>query len=365
MQIQDLLKVYQAKSDEELLQLAATPAQLTSQAQLALQGELSRRKISIPVDSGMVTRDGDRHDARQVTSSETSQAGERLHLTDFLAEVLRTYHRHFWLYFKITVPTVIVATIALFIARNEGREIARHLPPGFDFSTSWADIIEIWFVNFAAYLVTWIASSVCFAGICIATEEIAAGFTPSAWESVLNVRERVGSLIRLSLLLFVMALVIVAAYGVLLGGIFWLLRKLQLHLSHLQISIISYGIVLPAFLVFSRLGLATPALVLDDSRVGQAIFRSDELTQGKWLILATLVTKSLIGGYVGAMCPFWLASLVPVTSLPSWFPWILTCASIIGVTVAEPPFFVGLALLYLKMSPSGSTRTEVMTNQFA
>jgi hypothetical protein len=59
-------------------------------------------------------------------------------------------------------------------------------------------------------------------------------------------------------------------------------------------------------LVFSRFGLAVPALVLDDRSVSQAMFRSDELTEGKWLILAILLVKSLIGGYVAGMIPFWL-----------------------------------------------------------
>jgi hypothetical protein len=43
MQIQDFLRVYQEKSDEELLQLAAAGAELTSEATLALESELSRR----------------------------------------------------------------------------------------------------------------------------------------------------------------------------------------------------------------------------------------------------------------------------------------------------------------------------------
>ena len=51
MQIEDFLRVYQAKSDEELIQLAVAPEQLTSEARLALHGELSRRSISIPDNS--------------------------------------------------------------------------------------------------------------------------------------------------------------------------------------------------------------------------------------------------------------------------------------------------------------------------
>ena len=81
------------------------------------------------------------------------------------------------------------------------------------------------------------------------------------------------------------------------------------------------------------------------------MFRSDKLNEGKWPILAALLAKSVIGGYVAAMWPFWLASFIRVAApLPSWFPWSLTVASVIGVTVVEPTMFIGFALLYLKMS---------------
>ncbi len=93
------------------------------------------------------------------------------------------------------------------------------------------------------------------------------------------------------------------------------------------------------------------------------MFRSDKLTQGKWLTLAALLAKSLIGGYVAAMCPFWLASLIHATvPLPYWFPWILTIASMIAVTLVEPTMFIGFALLYLRMSALDPSPSEVVTS---
>ena len=136
--------------------------------------------------------------------------------------------------------------------------------------------------------------------------------------------------------------------------------------SRLAILVVSNALVGSALLVLSRFALAIPAVILDDCRVGQAMFRSEEVTQGKWLTLAALLAKSIVGGYVAAMCPFWLISLIRVTApLPSWFPWILTVASIIGVTVVEPTMFVGFALLYLKMSALNSAPTKVLTGQLA
>ena len=51
-----------------------------------------------------------------------------------------------------------------------------------------------------------------------------------------------------------------------------------------------YGLVGLAILVVSRFFLAVPAVILDDCRVGQAMFRSDKLTQGKLLTLAALIS---------------------------------------------------------------------------
>jgi hypothetical protein len=47
MHIHDLAKAYQAKTDEELLQLAMASEQLTTQAHLVLTGELAKRRINI------------------------------------------------------------------------------------------------------------------------------------------------------------------------------------------------------------------------------------------------------------------------------------------------------------------------------
>ncbi len=63
MQIEDFVKVYQAKSDEQLIELAVAPEQLTSEARLALQGELSRRAITIADNSRASQRNRDGRDA--------------------------------------------------------------------------------------------------------------------------------------------------------------------------------------------------------------------------------------------------------------------------------------------------------------
>ena len=160
-----------------------------------------------------------------------------------------------------------------------------------------------------------------------------------------------GSFLRLSLLLYFLVLLAMVAASLLTTGAIWVARQRHAHLGHFTILLLTFFTIGLALLVFSRFALAMPALILDDCGVGQAVLRSDELTEGKWLILAALLFKSLVGGYVAGMCPFWLASWIsPSASFPSWFPWFLDAASVAAVIVVEPTMFIGFALLYLKMS---------------
>lgn len=339
--------------------MAAAPELLTTAALLALQGELSRRQISIAIEPASFKGEDGRHKGEQVSLGLGLQRSEQQGVGDFVAEVIRTYHANFCLYFKIAAPAVIASTIAIVIAHHEVREFWRHVPRGLELlahytETHRAEMFEMSLINFSPVLVAWIAWAFAFGAICIALEESVAGFNPSAWNSFLNIRGRWSPFLRSSLLLLVFVLVAEGASVVLEMGVFWLFHH-QWHVRAVGVlgSVVSYGAVALGLLVVSRFFLAIPAVLLDDSSVWHAMLRSDELTRGKWPNLAALLAKSLIGGYVAGMCPFWIASFVRTSvPLPSWFPWILTIASVIAVSVVEPPMFIGLALLYLKVSPT-------------
>ncbi len=365
MQIEDFVKAYQAKSDEELTQLAAALEQLTTEAGVALQGELSRRRIRIAENS---TESKNENSAGECDSGKAATGGltevEWQGVGNFVTEVLRTYHSNFWLYVKITAPAVIISTIAIITARNEVREISRHLPRGVELLADNTKFLEIALINYSAWFFSWIAFSFAFAAICIALEESAAGFIPSAWGSFVHIRRRLSPFLRVSVLLVVLV-VLTAGISVLFGmGIFWIVHRLQVHRSGFVIWAASYVLAALAFVVASRFFLAIPAVILDDFPVGRAMLRSDELTQGKWLALAALLAKSLIAGYVAGMLPYWVVSFVRVSApLPPWFPWILTIASIIGVTVVEPTLFIGFALLYLKTSAPASAPSRLLASE--
>jgi hypothetical protein len=365
MQIQDFLKIYREKSDEELLQLSVVRDELTSEARFALEGELSRRQISVAADSA-ASESPNRLPIGRVDDGQSLHGRMWQGVGGFVEEVLRTYHEHFWLFFRITLPAVVVSTFVFITRSNETREIAKRLPRGIELLAYRTDILEIWLINVSAFLISWMVFSFSFGAICIAVEENAAGFMPSAWHCLLNVRERLGPFVRLCLLLFLFAGASVAVCELLVTPLFFVLAKWHLHPSRLVVLVISDGMVGLEFLLLSRLALSVPAIVLDDCTVWNSLFRSIELTRGRWLALAALFSKSLIGSYVAGMAPYWLVSFIQIsTPLPSWFSWVLTAASIIGVTVVEPTMFVGFALLYLKMTARDIAPSGVLASQLA
>jgi hypothetical protein len=268
-------------------------------------------------------------------------------------EVLRVYRDEFWFFIKLVAPAVVVGYIAVRIGINEAGEIARQFlrVPISEIVKHRTEFVEIWLAQSGGYFVSWMAFSFSFGAICFAVDEIQTGIIPSVTGSFGAIGHRLGSFLRCSVLLFFMILVAAGVGGWLLDGILRILRQGQIHSGRFAISGLTFGLGCLALLVISRFGLAIPALLLDDYPVGQAMFRSDELTEGKWLTLSALLAKSLIGGYVAGMFPFWMASFIPADAhLPSWFPWALTTASITGVTLVEPTMFIGFALLYLKSS---------------
>ena len=130
-------------------------------------------------------------------------------------------------------------------------------------------------------------------------------------------------------------------------GAIWLFTHFHARLSGIPFVVFSFGIRGLALVVLFRFELAVPAVVLGDYKVGTAMFRSDELTAGKWLHLVALAAKSLLGGYIAAMIPFWLAGWVPGSAaLPWWFRWTLTTLSMAGVAIVAPTLFIGFAVLY-------------------
>jgi hypothetical protein len=229
MPIHDLAVAYQTKTDDELLQLAGNPEQLTPEAHAALKSELAKRRIDSAAHLN-VHEENDRSELGQqriggTLPLRTESVGE------FVSEVLRVYHGHFWLFIRLIAPAVVLGYFAVVMGRNEGGEIACRLPRGFGFAGHITEILEIWFANFIGFLVSWMAFSFSFGAICSAAGQISAGVTPSVSDCLAEVRKRIGSFLRLSGLLFFLTLVAVASAGLLGVGFFWILHQRHMHPS--------------------------------------------------------------------------------------------------------------------------------------
>ena len=362
MPIHYLAVAYQTKTDEELLHLADSPEELTPEAQSALKSELAKRRIDSTAclnaqEANNQSKLGQHGVSGALLLRESESVGE------FVSEVLRVYHAHFWLFVRLIAPAVVVGYVAIVAGRHEGQRIARHLPRGFLFVGHGTEILEIWVAYFAGLLVSWMAFSFSFGAICSAVGQTSKGVVPSPSDCFAEVRERIGSFLRLSALLLFLALVAVAVANLLGITFFWILHQRRMHFSIFTTQSVSLLCVGLALLVLSRFGLALPALILGNCRVGQAMFRSDELTEGKWVTLAILLAKSLIGGYIAGMLPFWLAGWIWAYVQVPWQ--FLTVASIAAVTVVEPFMFVGFALLYIRTAVLSSASSKGLASQLS
>ena len=359
MQIQELARYYETRTDEQLLGLAADLTQLTSEAQIALAGELAKRRITAA--SHPIVQD-ETHQPR-LRQPETPRGidSELQGVREFVAQVLRVYRRRFWLFIRLVAPAMLVGYLAMRMGREGGREILRHLIQG---AVKYpVAVAEMWLANLTGYYVSWMGFLFSFGATCSAVQQIGAGGAPSARESFVQVHKRSGPLLRLGLLFFLLYLMVGIATALLFWGVVWLFTYFHARLSGLSFLAFSFGIKGLAVVVLSRFALAVPAVVLDDYKVGKAMFLSDELTEGKWQHLAALAAKSLIGGYLAAMIPFWLAGwLLDSTALP-WLPWVLTTLSIAGVAVIAPPLFIGFAVLYQGTSKAVSMKGEALALQ--
>jgi hypothetical protein len=364
MQIQDLARAYGEKTDDELLYLAQDAKQLTSEGQLALASELSRRRLKSPANTNLPTQ----HEPQVILEQENlmtpaSVSSMPRSAGEFVRKVVSVYHGNFWFFARLIAPAVTAGYLALMLSRHETREIARHLPRGIEMLTHKTEIIEMWVANLAGYVVSWLAFCLSFGAICVGVDGLMTGVEVAPSDCFVQVRRRIAPFLRLSLVLFLLCAVGMSLSGFLSARILWASHRYGVHPSHLIAQVLSFSLAGLFLLALSRFGLAMPALIIDHCTLAQALFRSDELTEGKWTVLAILLAKSLIGGYVAGMLPFWLAGwLWPYLRLPGWS---LSIASVAAVIAIEPYMFIGFAMMYTMASTRPSTHTSALAQQFA
>src|SRR5439155_13379178 len=347
MTLADLTKRYQEKSEEELLRFAADSLHLTPEARTVLRGELAKRGISaehwhVPDNASCDDKaeTGFKHIVLRSSEAKLIEDGWRL------------YRNRVWLFVTLIAPAVSIGALALLVSRYEVREILKHFPRGLDTFQHRAELFEIMVLKASRNIITGFTFCLCFGAICAAVEQIESGLVVSIGECLEAVRQQLRRVLQLSLVLLTLLILVEVLTFLVSQGIYWgILQRYFSYASGILFLPLAYLISALGLLVLSRLGLAMPAIILDDYTVANALFRSDELTEGKWLTLAVLLFKCIVVGYVAALWPFWLAQWIPNTiSLPAWFPWFLWIASVMAVAFVEPVMFIGFALLYIRES---------------
>lgn len=361
MDFLSLTVLYAKKTDEELLVLVSDLDRLTFEAQSALRNELERRKLRLePAQEAIIAKDAVKKASPGLALGNTPPVV--LAAGSFVGDVFRLYHTRLSLFLKLTAPAVLLGTVAILAARNEGIEILRHAKFTWQSPSMYLTLLEEWFVNTIGWAVSWTSFGFAFACICVAVRQVTRSNERSAKEVFREVAREMGPFLRITLLLFLIFLVLVYfTEAVVLRVILRILGRFPLQYPFV-IFILSFALYTALALIMSRFALAIPAVVLDESRVGRSLFLSDELTEKKWAILAILLIKSILGGYIAGMSPFWLARwLLSGVHLPSWSSWVLTAASVAAVSYVEPIMFIGFALMYEKTNGVSTHPWEPLT----
>ena len=340
MQIHDFLRVYESKSDEELLLVARDVDDLTDEARAALHSELSRRGLH-GADTPKLLEVGSISELPPIVRTVSRHV---ISARDFLVEVTKLYRDHFWLFVKLIAPSVVFGYFLVQIVRHEFVQmIVDEFRKGtIDQRTAF---LESSILAQTTYLLSWIAFCISFAGISSAVARISEQLTPKVSDCFTEVHCRKWNLLKISVVLYLAFVVGVSISSLAYIGILSL-PWFRLRNFALAATYVAY---LAVILVLSRFSLTIPAIVLDNFRVRRSIFLSDELTEGKWTILLALLAKSVLGGYVAGMLPFWLAGWTGMYTHVN--DWVLKAASVVAVMVVEPFMFIGFSLLYVRTSP--------------
>jgi len=350
MQIDQLALVYTRKTDEELLKIAADSAQLTPEAITALSGELAKRRIKPEP-----RRDEDAARIEQPVVPTIAQPIRALPTNQFLADVLDLYRGNFWFFIKLTAPAVSISWAAIVLSRHLTHQMALRYVTGHTLIAHPIVVLKMGLVTWSAFFIDWTTFATLYAAICVATRRIEMRSPASAFGALSQVGGRSAPFLRLSALLFLLFVLLLAAGFLLLSLAFIEPGRARAHPLTFQIFLFSmFGI---SALLLSRLALAIPSILLDNCKIRRAIVDSYKLTRGKWLILSALLAKSLIGGYIAGLLPFWTAAWIwRGAAQPPSFHWILPTLSIISVSAVEPTMFIGFALLYIRMSAASSNQ---------
>jgi len=344
MQIPNLADVYRAQSDDDLMRLAASSDQLTDDALSALTTELEARRISPP--KRPVQNEGRRS---KVPLEEPQSAQVGITAGDFGKEVFRVYRRHFWHFLILIVPAAVGSYLAIDFVRDETLRLAAQYRLRTSIGARPVDMLQPAVLLLAGYLASWLCLSISFAAVCTAVRAKSEQSPANTFNHLLVVLRRIRSLILLSGFLFLLEVVAVAVTGFVGLGLIYFVAIHRLPFGRL---ILSLSLSFMSQIALYRFALSVPALMLSGVGVQGAISVSRNLTHGRLSLLAMLVIKSVVGGYCAAWLPYWIVGRhYWGERIMGFYPWrVAGLLSAGAVSLVELGLFVGLALLYLRLS---------------
>lgn len=267
-----------------------------------------------------------------------------------LSKSYKLYAQDFWTYFRIAVIPAVLAYVFTYFERPASLHFLRSgfLPM---FSLKWVALAI--FITFLQGAVYWTISAFFFAAIAGTLENLKSTDTPAIAVAFILVRKRLGALVSIALLTWILFFLGRALSGF---AVFELLEHLGLGRNFWALSGgIGLMLVLLAGLL-SKFGLAVPELISNPSvSASDAIRNSLKETAGWELFFMMFLVKSAVFGY----CINWLADLGLNWKWHHWtlnetaYFWIQWIIYICIAAALESPLFIAVCVLYneLKKQP--------------
>ena len=279
-----------------------------------------------------------------------------LSLGELLDRAFTLYRRHFTTFVGImAVPAAVATVLGVIVQLMQSQIQAQALaaaeggtPPD---PLNTLMVVGVGFVAMMGLMVVyWAAYTVALGAASAAVSEIYLGRTASVSEAYGHVRERIG---RLLLLMVLVTLRLMALGGVV--ALVTLGSALALSRSPLLQGLTVFVLLLAGFLIVSsvmlRYALSVPALVLENISANASIRRSVELVRGSlWRVVVLLLFATVIA-YITVMIvqgPLMVAAMMAGPASATAF-WLNMAGAVLGGVagaISGPIMIIAFALLY-------------------
>jgi hypothetical protein len=260
------------------------------------------------------------------------------------------------------LPAAIFGYFAMYLCTARANEIGSTLPRGLAILEHKAELMEMSAFRFSGFVADWMLYCFAFGAMTVAVRQLADGEHAEVEKCFQRVRERLLPFLSLSLLLWVITWL---ACGLSLGVFTFLSIRFPVPFRWMSYNrlLTGFAIMFPGMLIASRFGLAIPALILERCSIKKSFFRSDELTEGCWTILAILLLESVFGSLLVMEIPQWLFAVAFSHGFaPWWMSWVTLVIGVVLGVLLQPHLLVGFALLHVRRSDD--TQRQSRTQQF-